>query len=87
MLSSSAYHGLGASLETLRDEIRRLGGVDGLLGFSQGAVLIHAATHDEEIRRQIQFAILIGGFPAKPLLRQRICPQIRTLNVFGRQDS
>ena len=84
---TSAYHGLGESLETLRDEIRRVGGVDGLLGFSQGAVLIHAAMHDEEIRRQIQFAILIGGFPAKPLSGQRICPHIRTLHVFGRQDS
>ena len=60
MLSAPVYYGLDASLEAVRDEVRK-GNINGLLGFSQGAVLVHAATQDEEICRQLQAAILILG--------------------------
>ena len=85
MLSAPTYYGLDVSLQVLRDEIREKG-INGLFGFSQGAVLVHAATQDKEIGRQLRVAILVGGFAAKPL-PLRVVPEIRTLHVFSRCDN
>jgi len=91
------YFGATESIEFIKTVFRNQGPFDGILGFSQGAVLatilcsLRTEFPTEENPISFRFAILVGGFcpsadPYKDLLmnsKENMCP---TVHCYGKND-
>ncbi|KAI9220375.1 hypothetical protein BC828DRAFT_405873 [Blastocladiella britannica] len=84
------YDGAAATLSYLRGVFRDLGPFDGIIGFSQGAVLagILSERRDEFPH---DFAVLISGFPARD---PKYAPagklgnsEVPSLHIYGKHDT
>jgi predicted esterase len=101
VVTLSYYDTLQESIDAVQAEIERHC-PDGLIGFSQGSVLLaimfllHSMTNDEQVKvglrctlpASIKFGILIGSFPVTDVrLKSHHCCNLPTLHISGTKDS
>lgn len=60
-----AYEGFGTAVQTVLDEVERLGGVDALMGFSQGALIATLAGKVLYEKKKIRAVICVCGVDSK----------------------
>lgn len=88
----AVYEGWPKSRTYLHDILREQGPFDGVLGFSQGAVVTSLLCLMPEFRDKFGFGVIIGGFKARdPELRRNYEESNpgfdrRSLHVWGRED-
>ncbi|KAF8821514.1 putative Ovarian cancer-associated 2 protein-like protein [Cardiosporidium cionae] len=90
------YEGIEESVQYVIDTLQKQGPIDGLLGFSQGAAMVHyltalQATGDPHLKGMFQFAILVSGFLPQDSRYETMLPTSRVLNlpslhVYGKED-
>lgn len=86
------YEGWPTSRSYLHDVLREQGPFDGVLGFSQGAVVTSLLCLMPEFRDRFDFGVLVGGFKARdPELRKNYAEgnegfKRSSLHVWGTQD-